>query len=625
MKSKRLLSADHVLAPELRREFPGPRAPERIPGGHERGRPPSRRSICRAAGTALLCIVLAAGCGEKDSDESPAVLTVGGTAFRLDEFEKAFWEHQREKGVPADTSALAAFVPVFADRALIDVLAHVEMPELPSGPAERLEDIRERAMIDALHRREFGEAFKVPRQTLERAYERLGRRLKLRYIFVNELEEAEQIKNALMQGAAFSPIAQLQSRDDRSRDKGGDLGWVDYYDLPPVVRDKVFSLPVDGLGGPFPWSGGYQIFRVDEEIPNPARGTLEAERTRLEAEIRAVAVSDAKKVFEENLLRKYRYRTDPIEVTWMTAFLREKTSAVRRIGDPGLETADELSRSSSRVPWTSNPIPEADRERVLATMSMPDGDITPVLVLDQLITRPSIGWPRFEDNRDVEELLRQVALIWLEPRDAMTQGLDKDPQVIREVREREREIRTRVFLRSEVRSRAQATEEDALAHYQANLDKYEEPELRRFVAVGSSEWDNAVQASRLLRSGLSVEEIRTRLAPGDPSLQAVGGRGTPLLAHGQSPALDDVLFRLPLNGVSDPIPVGRSFTVAKVLEIRPAGPKPFEEVRSEIQTELTETRADSLLQALLDSRRDEFPVEIHWDTVMQARLMDPGS
>ncbi len=591
--------------------------------GLRRTAPPGRRSLSRALGIALIGMVLAGGCAEKDPDRGPVALTVGGTHFYLDEFETAFRKYLDEQGAPADTSSLRAFVPVYVDQALLEVIAAVEIPELPPGPAERLEDHHERAMIEALHRKEFGEAFDVSRQALERAYERLGRRLRLRYMFVHDIEDAEQIISTLKQGAAFGPLALAESKDDRSRDSGGDLGWLDYYDLPMMVRDPVFSLPLDGIGGPYPWSTGYQIFKVVDEKENPARGTLEAERERLEAEIRGIAVSRARREFEENLLRKYRYTVDPVEVTWMTAFLRDRTSSFRRFGEPEPVEEEDPLEPEKKAPWTSNPIPEADRDRALATINVPEGVINPAHVLDQLITLPAIGWPRFHDNRDVEKLLREVALIWLQPRDAMAQGLDKDPQVIREIQEREREIRNRVFYRTEVRAKSIPSDDEIRASYEANLDRYHQPERRRFVAIGSSSRDNAVMAAELMRQGLSVEQVQARLAPKDDSIEVIGGEGTPLLAYGTSPMLDDVLFRLPPGGVSDPIPVGQSFTVAKVLEIVAEGPQPYEEVFRDMRREISQARADSLLQALLDSRRDEFQVEINWDAVWQARLEAP--
>jgi parvulin-like peptidyl-prolyl isomerase len=579
----------------------------------------------------VLLLGLMPGCGggdrTKKEAESPVAITVGTLVVPLSEVESSFWEYSRGRpNVPADSASLSTFVPILVQSKLLHAMALDSLPVLTGQPKENLEEVKERRMVDVLRQRTFAEASRVNEGMVQKAYDLLGRKARASYMALGSKAEAEEAVRALKEGALFSKLAEQKSLDQNSRAKGGDIGWVVYTDLDADVSDKLFAMQPGQLLGPMAADDQFRIFRVEEVGTNEKRRPLEQERPLLERNIKMTNMRRALKVYLDDLLVRYKYAPKPAEMAWMTVFLREKTANARR----GVQF-DEQGRPIGGVvqqavlPWKENPVTPADSGHVVATYDSPTngGRITPLRVVDQLVQKPSIGWPTFESIKDTETLVRNLVIEEVEIREAQRQGAEKWPEVVSLVNQRQEEIRDRVYYRHHVHYKALLSDAQALAYYEAHRSQFMEPERRRFIGVNSAKWENALKAKELFKAGRSPEEIHDLLAPGDTTIQITTSKGTDLMSFGQSPLLDRFLFKLPLNGVSDPIPVSLTFTVAKVVEIEPSRQKTFEESKDEIQETVGGAKEDSVRALVLAEARENYPVTIHWDVVRQARLQPP--
>jgi parvulin-like peptidyl-prolyl isomerase len=605
--------------------------------GRVRGAESLARKRLRRPSVVALALVVAGlpllwcGSSAPKADEGAVAIRVGPRTATLDELEHAFWDAQlSDTTMRPDTTSLRRFVTGYQEELLEDVLAQEAVPTLDDGPADRLADFRETSVMEALRKAEYGKAYKASDSEIKRAYDLLGRRMRLSYIYVQDRQDANDLMAALREGAAFSKVAAQKSLDPRSRQAGGDIGWATYIELPPQTRDQVFALKPGELAGPFFWNGGYQIFKAEEVADNPARGSLQKERRKLEVGIVAVRVQEAKQKYQDMLLQKYHFKLNPAEVTWLTVLLKEKTATVRR-GIP-LDEANSMQTvqlgkegSASKIPWTGSPIPPADTARVVASFDPPDGTVHPELVVEQMMVDIPEAWPTFDSAKDVEKLVHDLVVERLELREALARGLDKDPDVVRAVTRREREIKRRVWTRTFIRPNTRATDEEVQAYYDTHRDEFREPEQRRFVAVNAAHRETAVKAAEALRAGKAPEAIKAELGATDTTVVATTSQGTDLLTNGKSPMLDPVIFSLPLNGVSDPIPVGQTFTVAKVIQIVPAKEDAPEDAKESIRAKLSAPRIQGYRQQLMDEARAKYPAEVHWDVVRKVPLQRPES
>ncbi len=88
-------------------------------------------------------------------------------------------------------------------------------------------------------------------------------------IIVETKEQASKVLERLRAGEDFSKVASEVSIDPLTKDKAGDLGWVERYSglISQEVEEKIFASPAGAIVGPMQTSGGWEIYRVLEKRP----------------------------------------------------------------------------------------------------------------------------------------------------------------------------------------------------------------------------------------------------------------------------------------------------------------------------------------------------------------------
>ncbi len=90
-----------------------------------------------------------------------------------------------------------------------------------------------------------------------------------RHIVVSTEEEGRQILNQLQAGADFAALAQLHSKDEFTRDRGGDLGYFPKgILLSSEVEAAAFSLQPGQVSDLIQSSLGYHIVQVLDRVPD---------------------------------------------------------------------------------------------------------------------------------------------------------------------------------------------------------------------------------------------------------------------------------------------------------------------------------------------------------------------
>lgn len=92
--------------------------------------------------------------------------------------------------------------------------------------------------------------------------------VKVSHILLKTEAEAKDVLDKVKGGADFAQVAKEKSTDPTSKDKGGDLGFVQRGGLFGTDFDKVvFSLAAGEVGGPIKTQFGWNVVKVSEKKP----------------------------------------------------------------------------------------------------------------------------------------------------------------------------------------------------------------------------------------------------------------------------------------------------------------------------------------------------------------------
>lgn len=126
---------------------------------------------------------------------------------------------------------------------------------------------------------------------------------KLRQIFVNTEQEANDIYLALKAGADFEKLAELKSADDRLKKAKGDIGYITKGMLNPEIEKEVFSLKPGEYTKPIKTGPGYSIIKVDE-IREEKKLSFDEVKDKLKAELKNRILFDNRQRIIEQLKKK---------------------------------------------------------------------------------------------------------------------------------------------------------------------------------------------------------------------------------------------------------------------------------------------------------------------------------
>ena len=129
---------------------------------------------------------------------------------------------------------------------------------------------------------------------------KIPRALKLRQIYLNTEQEANDVYLALEAGADFKKLAALKSADPVLKEKEGDIGFISKGMLLPELEKEIFLLEVGKYTKPLKTGNGYSIIKV-EEIREEKELSFEEIKDRLREVLKSNIISANKKNVIENL------------------------------------------------------------------------------------------------------------------------------------------------------------------------------------------------------------------------------------------------------------------------------------------------------------------------------------
>lgn len=359
-------------------------------------------------------------------------------------------------------------------------------------------------------------------------------------------------------GARFDSLARIYSGHPPSQAAGGHFGWVLARDLDPQSYDDVRKAKVGDVVGVYSGPYGHEIYKIGafQELTEDSLYNL------VYFERKKGIAND----YEKSLLAKYHFALDSTQV-----------KAV--VFATGTESPDSILASLG---------PDGTRAKngvrpAIGILATCDGDS--VTFPELLQAGPPVGENgrlRIPDADALYHLSARTVLHGLTVRDARERGLDRDPNVARELRLSREEILTSALVERNLPPRL----DDAAirAMIDAHPDRYRKPRATvARVAIFASR-DTADQARKdWTASGMTDTLLAARQLKPQPNASErtlLPGRYASLaFSEENTDSLSRAVRGTAVGGLAPLVRTEQGWAVAQVASIDGAGAMAFEDAR----------------------------------------------
>jgi hypothetical protein len=396
----------------------------------------------------------------------------------------------------------------------------------------------------------------------------LYRGVDLNYILVRDTPEginkaaSRRIYEKLRAGASFDSLAKIYSAHPPSAAAGGHFGWLLARDLDPQSYDDVRTAKPGDVLGVYDGFYGHEIYGI--------RGFQELSDDSLYHLLLFERGLGVYRNYDKEVLAKYHFAVDSTQV-----------SAV--IFATGTESADSILASVG---------PDGTRQRMgirpaLGILARCDGDS--VTIVDLIRVAPTASGPHGEinlrDTADLAELCGRALLHRLVIRDAEARGIDKDPDVARQLEMAREQILTQAMVEQ---ARGPAPDQGVLrAYYEKHLDRYRLPAATVAVAAVFTNADTAAATLAAWKGAAFTPDILAGRGldpqPGATTMTLYPGHYATLhVPSGASDSLGRAIDRLSPGEKTGVVRSLQGYAVAEANAREAARQKTFEEAAGEV-------------------------------------------
>ncbi len=187
-------------------------------------------------------------------------------------------------------------------------------------------------------------------------------------------------------------------------------------------------------------------------------------------------------------------------------------------------------------------------------------------------------------------------------RKALDDNLADDPQVKEALSLQAKNFLSQHVLNEELAAKVNITETDLQTYYQANKEKYMEPEKVKISHIAADSEDAAKAIIEKIQAGQEVEGLtETDITKGSP-IAGINGPEN----------LSEMIFAAEAGSLlPEPVRTETGWEVIRVDTKQPARQMTFEEVAQQIMSELTQLKNRDIQQQLIMNLMDEYNVIIH--------------
>ena len=205
----------------------------------------------------------------------------------------------------------------------------------------------------------------------------------------------------------------------------------------------------------------------------------------------------------------------------------------------------------------------------------------------------------------LDQMISEKLLI----QEAKNMGLEKDNDVLEQIKKMTEQILVQVLIEREILDKIDVNDEEVSEYYGQNKDNFTEKEQVHLYNILLESEEEAQDILEQLKAGGDFSEIAIEKSAGPSAAQ--GGDLGYLTKGTIIPEIEEVVFALELEELSEVIKTDFGFHILKITEEKPESVKTLEEVKEEIIQTLLPTKQNKAFENLLEELKGKAEIEIN--------------
>lgn len=205
----------------------------------------------------------------------------------------------------------------------------------------------------------------------------------------------------------------------------------------------------------------------------------------------------------------------------------------------------------------------------------------------------------------LDQMISEKLLI----QEAKNMGLEEDNDVLEQIKKISEQILVQVLIEREILDKAKIDDEEILEYYEQNKDSFTEKEQVYLYNILLETEEEAQDILEQLKAGGDFSEIAIEKSAGPSAAQ--GGDLGYLTRGTMIPEIEEVIFALELEELSEVIKTDFGFHILKITEKKSETVKNLEEVKEDIIQTLLPDKQKEAFESLLEELKNKSEIEIN--------------
>jgi parvulin-like peptidyl-prolyl isomerase len=550
----------------------------------------------------LIGLVAVTGCAKDESKK--VVARVGERTITVGDFREAYFKVPPNylPDVGGDEGR-KKFLDDLINREALILEAYERGLDKSEGVREQLEEIQRQILLRELYDKEVIAKSKVTEKELKELYEDRAQEEEIgaRHILLQDSLKAVEVLEKARAGEDFGELAKEYSEDPSTAAMGGHLGFFGKEAmLPPAFHEAVFQLDSGEVSGIVKTAMGYHLIKVDEKRKRQL-DPFDSLKGRLESEVVMKKRMELAKEYLEEVKKRYKLKIDD-------ETLQVLAGGLRACFAPSGTSLEELSQFFS------------DEEKQLVLASTTVGEYKIADYLDALGPEGTAAIPSGENLDQLKNVVESEVVTEPLIIEGERSGILKKKSVKDDLLRHEEERMVDALYRAEIRDKVTMSDDEISSYYEEHSEKYDRPEIVRFLKLLVYEKETADSLAELARQGGNFVKLIEENSV-DRMTAARGGEVE--LKAGTNPAVDALTSGLRAGQIAGPADTGDGFLIIKLLERKAGAKTPRELALPYAERDLRSEKEEEALRTFLDSLREKYKPVIDEAVLTEVKLGAP--